>query len=110
MHLYRTHTCAQLRAADLAVCTGAALEAGWLPMLQQRAGNPRVQDGAAAMFYAAEHVQLIDPRAGLITPFDGDVHPQGNPHLHADPHRLLADCAVELDNVAHLGKLTERFE
>lgn len=81
---------AQLRGADLAVCTGAALEAGWLPMLQQRAGNPRVQDGAAAMFYAAEHVPLIDPRAGLITPFDGDVHPQGNPHLHADPQRLLA--------------------
>src|SRR5574343_213958 len=30
---------AQLRGADAAVCTGAGLEAGWLPTLQQRAGN-----------------------------------------------------------------------
>ena len=28
---------AQLRSADLAVCTGASLEAGWLPTLQERA-------------------------------------------------------------------------
>lgn len=81
---------AQLRSADLAVCTGAALEAGWLPLLQQRAGNPAVQDGAPGMFYAAQQVRLIDPHTGSITPFDGDVHPDGNPHLHADPQRLQA--------------------
>lgn len=86
---------AQLRDADLAVCTGAALEAGWLPMLQQRAGNPRVQDGAAGMFYAADHVSLLDPHVGGITPFDGDVHPDGNPHLQTDPRRLL-DAARSL--------------
>lgn len=80
---------AALRRADLAVCTGAALEAGWLPMLQQRAGNARVQDGAAGMFYAADHVTLIDPRPPG-TPFDGDVHSEGNPHVHLDPDRLLA--------------------
>lgn len=80
---------AALRRADLAVCTGASLEAGWLPMLQQRAGNARVQDGAAGMFYAADHVTLIDPRPPG-TPFDGDVHSEGNPHLHLDPDRLLA--------------------
>lgn len=77
---------AQLRAADLAVCTGASLEAGWLPMLQQRAGNPRVQD----VFYAADEVTLIDPQPGAIgTPWAGDVHAEGNPHLHLDPRRLL---------------------
>ncbi|MBB4843704.1 zinc/manganese transport system substrate-binding protein [Paucibacter oligotrophus] len=81
---------AQLRAADLAVCTGASLEAGWLPTLQERAGNPRVQDGRPGMFYAAQQVPLLNPQAGFITPFDGDVHPEGNPHLHADPRRLQA--------------------
>lgn len=80
---------AQLRGADLAVCTGAGLEAGWLPLLQQRAGNARVQDGAPGMFYAADHVKLIDPRPATINPFAGDVHPEGNPHLHTDPQRLL---------------------
>jgi len=77
---------AQLRSADLAVCTGAALESGWLPVLQQRAGNARVRD----IFYAADHVELIDPQPGAIgTPWAGDVHAQGNPHLYTDPHKLL---------------------
>lgn len=80
---------AQLRSAQLAVCTGASLEAGWLPMLQQRASNPLVQDGQPGMFYASQHVELIDPYQGTITPFDGDVHGEGNPHIQTDPHRLL---------------------
>lgn len=77
---------AQLRSADLAVCTGASLEAGWLPALQQRAGNARARD----VFHAADHVTLIDPRPGAVgTPWAGDVHAEGNPHLHADPRNLL---------------------
>lgn len=84
---------AQLRKADLAICTGAALEAGWLPMLQQRAGNPRVQDGARGMLYAADHLKLIDPRpAGGV--FDSDVHAAGNPHVQLDPRRVLEFAAV----------------
>ncbi len=81
---------AQLRSADLAVCTGAELEVGWLPTLQQRAGNAEVQEGAPGMFYAADHVALIDPNPGANgRPFAGDVHASGNPHLHTDPHRVL---------------------
>lgn len=78
---------AALRQADVAVCTGASLEAGWLPVLQQRSGNARVQKGAPGMLVAAEHVTLIDPRPPG-TPFEGDVHSEGNPHLHVDPRRL----------------------
>jgi len=78
---------AALRQADVAVCTGASMEAGWLPTLQQRSGNPRVQKGASGMLFAAEQVTLIDPRpAG--SPFAGDVHAEGNPHVHLDPRRL----------------------
>jgi zinc/manganese transport system substrate-binding protein len=80
---------AQLRRADLAVCTGAGLEAGWLPMLQQRSGNARVQNGAPGMFFASEHVTLIDPRPAGGSPFEGDVHAAGNPHAQLDPRRLL---------------------
>jgi zinc/manganese transport system substrate-binding protein len=81
---------AQLRNADMAVCTGAELEAGWLPMLQSKASNPKVQNGQPGMFYAADQVSLVHPFKGTVTPFSGDVHLQGNPHVHADPHRLLA--------------------
>jgi len=77
---------AQLRSADLAVCTGASLEAGWLPTLQERAGNARARD----VFFAADHAELIDPQPGAIgSPWAGDVHAEGNPHLHADPRKLL---------------------
>jgi zinc/manganese transport system substrate-binding protein len=92
---------AALRRADFAVCTGASLETGWLPTLQQRSGNPRVQNGAAGMVYAANHVSLIDPRPPG-SPFDGDVHSEGNPHLHLDPRRLLAVAAAIRDVVAQL--------
>ena len=78
---------AALRQADLAVCTGASLEAGWLPTLQQRSGNPRVQRGAPGMLFASEQVRLIDPRPPG-SPFEGDVHAEGNPHLQLDPRRV----------------------
>ncbi|MCE3271341.1 MAG: zinc transporter substrate-binding protein [Ramlibacter sp.] len=80
---------AALRQADVAVCTGASMEAGWLPVLQQRSGNPRVQKGAPGMLFAAEHVTLIDPRPPG-TPFEGDVHSEGNPHAEVLAARLQA--------------------
>ncbi len=80
---------AQFRNAELAICSGATLEAGWLPMLQQRAANPALQDQGKAMFYAASHVKLLQIHSGLVSPFDGDVHQAGNPHLHTDPRRLI---------------------
>ena len=81
---------AQLRSADAALCTGASLESGWLPTLQQRAGNPRVQNGAPGLFFAASTVKLMDARPGAGgNPFAGDIHEEGNPHLHTDPRRLL---------------------
>jgi zinc/manganese transport system substrate-binding protein len=80
---------AQWRQADVLVCTGAALEAGWLPILQERSGNPRVQDGAAGVFYASEGLALLDPQMPTLSPFAGDVHPAGNPHIHGDPRNFL---------------------
>jgi zinc/manganese transport system substrate-binding protein len=89
---------AAMRRADMAVCTGASLESGWLPMLQQRSGNARVQKGAAGMVYAADHVSLIDPRPPG-SPFDGDVHTEGNPHIHLDPRRILDVAAAVRDAI-----------
>ena len=80
---------AQLRAADLAVCTGAGLEEGWFGVLQQRSGNPKVQSGQAGLFWATDGQVLLGQRTASGSPFEGDVHPQGNPHLHANPKRLL---------------------
>ncbi len=91
----------QLRRAQLAVCTGASLEVGWLPMLQQRAGNAAVQDGRPGMFYAAQAVELIDQLEHVDRSM-GDVHAEGNPHFHLDPPRLLQVSAALAERLALL--------
>ena len=78
----------QLHKADLAVCSGAELEAGWLPALQQKAANRKVLAGQPGMFFAAHQVETIE-KVEHASPLMGDVHPEGNPHLHLDPNRLL---------------------
>lgn len=103
---------AALRRAQLAVCTGASLEAGWLPMLQQRAGNAAVRDGQPGMFYAAEQVALADKRDSVGWN-EGDVHPEGNPHFQLDPARLaqvaqaLAQRLAQIDT-AHASAYQQR--
>lgn len=79
---------AQARRADLLVCTGAELEAGWLPLLQRESANPAIQNGQKGWFEAAQFVALIEKPA-MLDRAQGDVHPSGNPHLHLDPRNLL---------------------
>src|SRR6202162_3863086 len=43
---------AQLRSADLVVCTGAELEIGWMPLLLRQGANARVQPGSPGYFEA----------------------------------------------------------
>lgn len=79
---------ARARNADLLVCTGAELEAGWLPLLQRESGNARIQPGQAGMFEATRYVSLLE-RQGRVDRGQGDVHAEGNPHIQTDPRRLL---------------------
>lgn len=93
---------ARVRRADLVICTGADLEIGWLPVLLKRAGNPSVLPGAPGYFPASDYVRLKSPPAQLDRAL-GDVHPDGNPHIHLDPNnyppiaRALAQRLVQLD-------------
>jgi zinc/manganese transport system substrate-binding protein len=79
---------ARLRTADVLVCTGAELEAGWLPVLLQEAGNAQVRPGGPGYFEAAQHVGLLDIPERLDRAL-GDIHAAGNPHLHGDPRNLI---------------------
>lgn len=78
---------AAARRADLLVCTGAELEAGWLPILLQQAGNPRIQPGRPGHFMAADHVAMLDVPQELDRAH-GDVHAAGNPHIQTDPRNI----------------------
>ncbi|HEX8988296.1 MAG TPA: zinc ABC transporter substrate-binding protein [Rhodocyclaceae bacterium] len=80
---------ARARSADLAVCTGAQLEIGWLPILQQQSANPRIQTGQPGYFEAAQFVRMLEV-PGSIDRSMGDVHPGGNPHIQTDPRNIGA--------------------
>ena len=82
------------RSADLVVCTGAELEIGWLPLVQQQSGNPRIRSGQPGYFEATDFVALIEKPARLDRSL-GDIHAAGNPHIHLDP-RNVAEVAAAL--------------
>lgn len=87
---------AAVRRADLVVCTGADLEIGWLPLLLRRSGNAKIQAGNPGYFLAADFVRRLEvPKS--IDRAQGDVHPQGNPHIHLNPRniRRVADALAE---------------
>src|SRR4249919_253614 len=78
---------ARARSADLVVATGAELEIGWLPLILQQAGNPRLRPGQPGYFEAAGFVALRDKPARLDRA-EGDVHPAGDPHIQTDPRNI----------------------
>ena len=92
---------AQIRRADLLICSGAELEVGWLPVLMQRGARLGIQPGQPGHMMAAEHVEVLE-RPTVLDRSMGDVHASGNPHVHADPRniRLLAtEVAARLSAV-----------
>ncbi len=78
---------ARMRSADLAICTGAELEIGWLPVLLQTAGTQKVQPGRPGYIAAAELVDRLEVPTRLDRA-EGDVHPAGNPHIQLDPNNI----------------------
>lgn len=83
---------AKARKADVLICSGAELEIGWLPLLLKKSGNAKIQQNASGYFMATDHVELM----GKVDKADrsmGDIHMQGNPHIHFAPS-LMAKVAV----------------
>jgi zinc/manganese transport system substrate-binding protein len=93
---------AQMRRADLAVCTGAELETGWLPILLRQSGNAAIQLGKPGYFEAARQVAMLDKPA-VLDRAQGDVHAAGNPHIQTDPRNIarvaqaLSARLIEID-------------
>jgi len=93
---------AKMRSANLVVCTGMELEIGWLPMVLRQAGNAEVQQGRPGYFEAGNVVRHLEIPQRLDRA-EGDIHPQGNPHVQTDPRNIgkvadaLAQHLAELD-------------
>ncbi|MFZ4762288.1 MAG: metal ABC transporter substrate-binding protein [Alphaproteobacteria bacterium] len=78
---------AAMRRADLVLCSGASLEIGWLPILLEKSGNANMQPGGKGYIMAADYVPMLEKPIRLDRA-DGDVHPEGNPHIQMNPHNI----------------------
>ena len=74
---------AVLRDADLFVTTGLDLEL-WVPALLDRANNRKVSEGGPGYVTAYTGITLLEVPASLNRA-QGDIHIDGNPHIHTDP-------------------------
>jgi zinc/manganese transport system substrate-binding protein len=94
---------ARMRRADLVICSGSQLEIGWLPLLLAQSGNPRVQPGTAGYLEASQLVARLEiPK--VVDRAMGDVHPDGNPHVHLDPRNIAKIASVLTERLAALDR------
>lgn len=99
---------ARMRRADLVVCTGLELEAGWLPVLIRQSGNARLAAGSPALFEAGRFVTPLDVPA-RVDRSEGDVHASGNPHIHLDPRNIAAVAQALSGRLAQLDAANAAF-
>ena len=74
---------ANIRKADLIICSGAGLEVGWLPILMQKSASAK-----AETLIASNYVRVLEKPAKVDRSM-GDVHPEGNPHIQLSPYNIL---------------------
>lgn len=91
----------KLRRADLIVCSGAQLEIGWLPMLLRKGNNPKVIPGSPGFLEASQYVKRLDVTLDSDRS-QGDVHPQGNPHIQTNPYNILLVATAMTERMAQL--------
>jgi len=84
---------ARFRNADVLICSGSELEIGWLPLLFTQSGNARIQPGSPGYIEASQYVVRVEvPK--VVDRALGDIHPQGNPHVHLDPRNIARIAEV----------------
>jgi zinc/manganese transport system substrate-binding protein len=91
-----------MRNSDLAVCTGASLEAGWLPAIIRRASNTKIAENRTGLFYAATYAHLHQPHKHVDRSM-GDVHPEGNPHFHLGPDAMPGIAKALVDRISQVA-------
>lgn len=92
---------ARIRSADLAICSGSELEAGWLPVLITQSGNGRIQPGSPGFLEASQFVARIEiPK--VVDRALGDIHPGGNPHIHMNPRNIAKVAEMLADRLARI--------
>ena len=105
-----------LRDADLFVTTGLDLEL-WVPALLDRANNRKVAEGGPGYVSAYTGITLLEVPTSLNRA-EGDIHADGNPHIHTDPlnailiarNILTGLSRVAPGDAAYFGERERSFE
>lgn len=81
----------KLREADLFIEIGLQLEL-WADQVATGSGNPNIGQGGKGRLIASAGIPREEVPA-VVNRSEGDIHPEGNPHVWIDPLRakLLAD-------------------
>lgn len=76
----------KLSKADLLCYNGLELEIGWLPLLLNKARNPRIKPGANGDMDCSSAIRnILDVPGGNVDRGMGDIHALGNPHYTLNP-------------------------
>ena len=94
----------KLAKADLLVSVGADLEIGWLPLIVRGSRNPKLRVSSKGRLEAANAVELIKEHQGPISRSQGDVHPEGNPHLMLGPSKSIKVAESILTKLSELDQ------
>ena len=95
------------RKADMLLCSGASLEIGWLPILLQKASSD-IQPGSIGYLMAADVVTMLEVPV-VVDRSMGDVHPEGNPHVHLNPYNLVTVGEVLADRLSEIDSENASF-
>jgi len=76
----------KLREADLFIEIGLQLEL-WADQVATGSGNPNLATGARGRLVASSGISREEVPS-VVSRSEGDIHPEGNPHLWLDPIRV----------------------
>ena len=91
----------KLREADLFIEIGLQLEL-WADQVATGSGNPNISQGAKGRLVASTGISREEVPA-IVDRKEGDIHPEGNPHIWIDPIRakqIAENIATALKGVA----------
>ncbi len=99
---------AQLRKADLLLCTGSELEISWLPVLLSQAVNVNVVVGKPGNFEAAHYVRMLEVPTRLERA-DCDVYLGCNLHIQTDPRNINKVAEALVLRLAEINTVNAGF-
>lgn len=100
---------AKANRADLFIQVGMELEV-WAESVLDASANPKIRPGQPGHVYASEGVDVLD-KPKVMSRAEGDVHPEGNPHIMLDPLNAIKVAENILKGLKRVApKHSEGFE